>query len=264
MLSKKQRMAYVGLLVVLMCIAFIPLTHSAGGQLSQMLKITLTVYAIARGLNAVISVAKGTEVSIEPLGVGLTLTPGEILDPLNDLIEQFSLVLLIASASLGIQQILLAVGDINAFRWLIAGLALLTIILLFTQWLTPLWQRKLISIVVILSLLRLLVPMTALVSHQAQQWLSADRQAALVELEAARSEVETITLETPATEKRWFQSIRDNFDVTRKLSVIEERAERGVEAAIYLLAEFVLIMLLIPLAFIFIMFKLFGRISRYK
>lgn len=264
MLSKKQRMAYVGLLIVLMCISLIPLTQSAGVQLSQMLKITLTVYAIARGLNAVISVAKGTEVSIEPLGVGLTLTPGEILDPLNDLIEQFSLVLLIASASLGIQQILLAIGDISAFRWLVAGLALLTIVLLLTQWLTPFWQRKLIGFVVILSLLRLMVPMTALVSYQAQEWLSLDRQAALVELEAARSEVETITLEAPEKEKRWFQGVRENFDVTRKLSAIEARAERGVEAAIYLLAEFVLIMLLIPLAFIFIMFKLFGGISRLK
>lgn len=264
MLSKKQRMAYVALLLALMCLAFLPLTQSAGVQLTQMLKITLTVYAIARGLNAVISMAKGTEVSIEPLGVGLTLTPGEILDPLNDLIEQFSLVLLIASASLGIQQILLAIGDIAAFRWLLAGLALLTIILLLMQSLTPFWQRKLISLVVILSLLRLMVPMTALVSHQVQQWLSADRQAALVELEAARSEVETITLESPETEKRWFHGLRENLDVTSKLSAIEARAERGVEAAIYLLAEFVLIMLLIPLAFIFIMLKLLGRISRFK
>lgn len=224
-------MAYVALFLALMRLSFLPLTQSAGAQLTQIFKINLTVYAIARGLNAVILIVKGTEASIEPLGGGVTLTSGEILDPLNGLIEQFSLVLLIASASLGIQQILVAIGDIAAFRWLLASLALLTIILLLMQSLTPFWQRKLISLVVILSLLRLMVPMTALVSHQVQQWLSADSQAALIELEAARSEAETITLESP-------------------------------ETAIYLLAEFVLIMLLIPLAFIFIMLKLLGRISR--
>lgn len=228
---EKQRIAYVALFLALMRLSFLPLTQSAGAQLTQIFKINLTVYAIARGLNAVILIVKGTEASIEPLGGGVTLTSGEILDPLNGLIEQFSLVLLIASASLGIQQILVAIGDIAAFRWLLASLALLTIILLLMQSLTPFWQRKLISLVVILSLLRLMVPMTALVSHQVQQWLSADSQAALIELEAARSEAETITLESP-------------------------------ETAIYLLAEFVLIMLLIPLAFIFIMLKLLGRISR--
>lgn len=38
--------------------------------------------------------AQGTELSIEPMGVGVILTLGELLDPLNDLIEQFSNVLL--------------------------------------------------------------------------------------------------------------------------------------------------------------------------
>ncbi|HEC72775.1 MAG TPA: hypothetical protein ENI26_00190, partial [Methylophaga aminisulfidivorans] len=76
-----------------------------------MLLITLSVFALARGLNGVISVAQGTELSVEPMGVGVTLTPGQILDPLNDMVEQFSTVLLIASASLGIQKIVLFLGD---------------------------------------------------------------------------------------------------------------------------------------------------------
>ena len=41
-----------------------------------------------------------------PAGVGVTITAGEILDPLNDLIERFSWLVLMASASLGTQLVL--------------------------------------------------------------------------------------------------------------------------------------------------------------
>jgi len=44
----------------------------------------LVTYGISRGLNGVISVVQGTEVAIEPVGVGMTFTPGQILDPVND------------------------------------------------------------------------------------------------------------------------------------------------------------------------------------
>ena len=65
------------------------------------------VLAVARTLNGVISVAQGTEVALEPGGVGVNLTVGQILDPVNDLIERFSAVMLVASSSLGLQNILL-------------------------------------------------------------------------------------------------------------------------------------------------------------
>ena len=60
------------------------------------LKRALATYAIARGLNGVISVAQGTEIAIQPVGVGLTISAGEILDPLNDLVEHFSWLVLVA------------------------------------------------------------------------------------------------------------------------------------------------------------------------
>ena len=65
------------------------------------IKRALATYAIARGLNGVISVAQGTEVAVEPVGVGVTFTPGQILDPINDLIERFSWIVLASSVSLG-------------------------------------------------------------------------------------------------------------------------------------------------------------------
>ena len=81
------------------------------------LKRTLVTYAVARGLNGVISVAQGTEVAIEPAGIGLTFTPGQILDPVNDLIERFSWVVLVSGTSLGVQELLLSVSSFHVLRY---------------------------------------------------------------------------------------------------------------------------------------------------
>lgn len=50
------------------------------------------IYGTARGINALVSLLQGTEFSI-PF---LTFSIGEVLDPVNDLIERFSGIILIA------------------------------------------------------------------------------------------------------------------------------------------------------------------------
>jgi hypothetical protein len=67
-----------------------PLDLPATQQVDAGLKRALVSFATARALNAVISVAQGTQASIQPLGVGVTLAPGQALDPVNDLVEKFS------------------------------------------------------------------------------------------------------------------------------------------------------------------------------
>ena len=67
------------------------------------IKRALVAFGIARGLNAIISTAQGTEIAVEPMGIGVTLTPGQLLDPVNDLIERLSWVLLASATALTIQ-----------------------------------------------------------------------------------------------------------------------------------------------------------------
>ena len=67
------------------------------------LKNALVTIVIARSLNGVISVAQGTEVALEPGGIGVSFSVGEILDPINDMVERFSSVMLFAASSLGLQ-----------------------------------------------------------------------------------------------------------------------------------------------------------------
>lgn len=85
----------------------------ADASVENALKRSLITFGIARGLNSVISTAQGTEVSVTPLGMGVTLAPGELLDPLNDLVERFSGFMLVSSVALGTQRVLIEIS-----RWL--------------------------------------------------------------------------------------------------------------------------------------------------
>lgn len=231
-------------------LACLPLAGFSGDELADMLKITLSIYALARGLNAIISMAQGTSLSVEPMGVGVTLTPGQVLDPLNDLVEQFGLLLLLASASLGVQQIIVELGDIAVFRY---GLAIACLLLALWRFFKPdLFlgglSRWMLSVVVVLTLLRFAVPVMALASVQLQDWLTPERTAAVSVLDETHTRVAAIHNDAAVAEDRpWFQGLRDSLDIQNRLQSIQSRAGQSIEAAIYLIAEFVLVMLLLPL-----------------
>jgi len=78
------------------------------------------VYGTARGINALVSVLQGTELDF----VFVTAAVGEVLDPVNDLIERFSGVVLIALGSLALQKLLLGLVSHNLFNTLMTLLAL--------------------------------------------------------------------------------------------------------------------------------------------
>jgi len=80
------------------------------------------IYATARGINALVSVLQGTELDV----VMLTFTIGELLDPVNDLIERFSGIMLIALGSLAMQKILLGIVSHQVFNLLLTFCALCT------------------------------------------------------------------------------------------------------------------------------------------
>ncbi|WP_438971007.1 hypothetical protein [Methylophaga sp.] len=251
---------YLLILVVSLVIACIPMQEMGGAQLSQMLKVTLTVYALARGLNAVISVAQGTEMSIEPMGVGVTLTPGELLDPLNDLIEQVSTILLMASASLGVQNILLALGDHPVIRVGIAISIIVTIILILMRGVSLDVKQGVIKLVLILSLLRLAVPAVAIVSLQAQDWLATERQQAIKTLQSTRDDVDLMNTQNTEEERSWLDGFKNKLDIQTKVNSVKYQAEQSVEAAIYILSEFMLIMIFFPLLFVYLLIRLTATI----
>ena len=67
--------------------ALTPVDRLAETQYQELFQRALITFALARTLNGVISAVQGTELALQPAGVGVTLTPGQVLDPVNDLVE---------------------------------------------------------------------------------------------------------------------------------------------------------------------------------
>ncbi len=80
-------------------------------------------FASARALNAVVSVAQSTEVSVMIASFGI----GEALDPLNDLVEQYATLMKYAIASLLVQKLLLTITSNIVFKVLLTLIAVLTV-----------------------------------------------------------------------------------------------------------------------------------------
>ena len=88
-------------------------------------------YATARGINALVSMLQSSNVEA---GIGVvsgSITIGELLDPLNDMIERFSTVMTWVLASLAAQKVLLLVASHSLFLYLVAVLGASALLLLF-------------------------------------------------------------------------------------------------------------------------------------
>ena len=98
------------------------LDNYSSEQLNNSISSAGLIYGTARGINALVSMLQGTELDI----VFLTFSIGEVLDPINDLIERFSAIILIALGSLAVQKILLALVSHTMFNTLLTILAAAT------------------------------------------------------------------------------------------------------------------------------------------
>lgn len=62
-------------------------------------------YGVCRVVNASVSVIKESQMQIEPAGLGVSIAVGQVLDPLDDMTERASDILITAIVSVGIQKI---------------------------------------------------------------------------------------------------------------------------------------------------------------
>ena len=106
-----RRLAAVAVVLALVVLAWLPRPQQVAVEHAEAgLKRALTTYAVVRGLDALVSAAQGTQLSAAPAGMGVITAPGQLLDPANDLLEQFSSVMLTAVVALGLQALLLNIG----------------------------------------------------------------------------------------------------------------------------------------------------------
>jgi hypothetical protein len=132
---------------------------------SSTLKTTTLAYATTRGINAVVSVLKESEIDVAPAGVGLTIAAGQILDPIDDMTERLSDVIVLAIISLGIQKIGFELGQAVTFK-LVALLMLLFIPVIWLNLRKPsAVLRLVVGISYILLALRFLLPLSSLLNQ---------------------------------------------------------------------------------------------------
>ena len=91
--------------------------------LAASIKNTGILYGIIRGINALVSVLQSSELSVMLVSVNI----GELLDPLNDLIERFSHVLVVALAALVLQKIMLGIVSHDMFNLAMSALTLIVL-----------------------------------------------------------------------------------------------------------------------------------------
>ena len=239
----------------------------------QGIKRGLIAFGIARGLNAIISVAQGTEVAIEPVGVGVTLTPGEILDPINDLIERFSWIVLATSVSLGAQSILLTMTEWLWFG-LLVGVMMLTCIT--AVWYKPLIADKfrgvLFKATIILVILRLAVPLVAVINQGIYEvFLEPQYEQSKAELQQTTVELEETTKkpideEEPAgfieRTKQLLDDASEAMNIDSQIAELKAIAADISESVLNMIVVFILQTLLFPLLFLWLMYRLILGVAR--
>jgi hypothetical protein len=229
-------------------------------ETEQALESTLISYALARTLNGVISVAQGTEIAFQPAGIGVVLTAGEILDPLNDLVERFSWIVLLAASSLAMQ---LLIGEI-----LTSTLLNIVTTLVASASVVLYWKPSIVSAAVrqfvlrataLLLTFRFTVVLAGFaMSFIGSQYLDEREQVAIEYLSATQTAIE-ISDDRERSSRvdssslldqldSFIESQKESFDIDRRLGRMQRQIESAINEVISLIVIYLLKTLLVPLA----------------
>ena len=226
-------------------------------------------FAMVRGLNGMISVIQGTEVAISPAGIGLTLSVGEILDPINDLAERFSWVMLVSTTSLGIQRILMEMSDwLGVQVFLTVGMLLLAVSVWRQFWGSVDLQALGTRMVILAIVVRLLIPAVALASETIyDRFLNVQYEEATQTLTHINDELKQVdptatdgvapsTTGKLAEMRRWLSETHKWFDLRQKIDHLGAKLEHFTRDTVRLMVVFILQTILIPLLTLWALVKL--------
>jgi ABC-type multidrug transport system fused ATPase/permease subunit len=234
--------------------------------------------AFERSLTTVI---QGTEVSLAPAGVGLNFAPGEIVDPINDMVERFSWVMLASSVSLGVQQVMLHLGGTVLFKTVLALITLFFLLLYWTERLraAKLYEWSLKALLVIL-LLRFSIPLLVMINEGVYEYLLADSYRHSSEVvfdtsEDIKAMIKTVQSdqEKPSADVQapWYTF--ESLNVNKKFDHYREKLEQTIqgfidkfneamESIIRLITIFVINSILVPLATLWLFVHGIGALLR--
>ena len=265
---------------LLAAVLFLGLTlqidQRAAKPVDEAFERALVTFAVVRGINAVVSVVQGTELAIEPAGIGVILTPGEVFDPVNDLIERFSWIMLAASTSLGAQKVLIAMGITVFFQsLLIVAVVWLAVVIWKPHWFTPHIKQIITRAALLLLFVRFAAPLVALANDAVYETFLAERyQSSYSALEQTRDEVEALHAaeKSPASNKKrgdifdrigqWYDRTSKQFDVDARIEQYKAQFSRASEHIIHLIVVFMLQTVIFPILFLWVGLRLIRSVVR--
>ncbi len=212
----------------------------------------LAAFATARVLNAGITVAKSVQV-----GAVVSVQPLEILDPVHDLVEQYSAIMKLAIGSLVIQKVLLEIVATGFFKILLTLLALLLLASLFVGSINhSTLMFKLFALACLVRFLLILaVGLNGLVDTI---YVNNKTQQNMVELEILSREVDALTISGDSDDRSWYAGITSRFSAAKDLINLENlknKVEVAVPAMLNLMALFILKTLILPLMFLWLLLR---------
>jgi len=242
------------------------------------LKRALAAFAVARALNGVISVAQGTELAVQPVGVGVTLTVGEVLDPLNDLVENFAWLALLACVSLGTQMLL---AEVVGNPWMNGVLTAAAVAYLAALWWPVAGPLRVVLMRAFTLVLfaRFLFALIALATAWVDQTVLVERQeAALSRIELTQEHIEELQENPPEAAAPapgssgsvldrlgdFFDEQRQALNVRAQLDALTVRVESAIEEMINLLVVFTVQTILVPVAAMLLAYWMFLWLWRWS
>jgi len=230
-------------------------------------KRALVSFGTARALNAAISAVQGTEVAIQPMGVGVTFTPGQLLDPVNDLVENFSSLMMAACIAFGIQKFLISIGS----NWIIS--LLLTVSAIGWGWFYLRQQqpfRWLSRLLVILLMIRFAIPVITIgTDFLFKKYLNAEYTVNQQAISQASSQVKAFkpSAAMKVEDKSWLAMAKDSaqvivskskeaFNFEAYVQKLKQTTESWTEHIINLIVIFLLQTLVIPVLLIWALYSI--------
>jgi len=240
--------------------------HMTDTYFSESIRSATLAYATTRGVNAVVSVIKESHLELAPAGVGITIAAGQILDPIDDMTERLSSVLVAAIASIGIQKLGYEIGTAISFKAIAMVLLLMAPLLwLHSATLASLYG-PLLKLCLLLLLLRFLLPVSALVSDQLySHWLQPGIAGAVDDLSVVSSSYQSLSKLQPEQGGGFFSSM--TAATSEKVEQIRvafmqmvDHAENIIRSLLTLmtlyLAVFVLQVVLLPMLMLWLMLRI--------
>jgi len=255
-----KKIAVLMLLLLLAVAAWIPkLDAPAMEQVDAGMKRALVTFAAARALNAAISLAQGTEVHLS-LGAGVTLSIGEVLDPVNDLVEKFSNFMLLASVAFGIQKALLMMGQYEYVKLMLTAVLLAWGFVYFYKGNLPRWLNNLF---ILMLMVRFAVPIITVGSDAIfQKFLHNDYQQSQDVLGSSTETVQKLTPEAAIASgsdgmldkfKKSMAGLDPRPYIERLKAVVDNATEHVIQLIVIFFLQTVLLPLLLLWAVYFVL-----------